>query len=265
MTDRTLGPPEEPDTTTGPDARLGAELAGLRVAPPAGLRERLVARWVRVPGPLGELLLASTEEGVAYLRPADDEEGFAAGFRQRVGRPLEPGTRPPAGVLPALRDPARAARGVRFDLRVLTDFERDVLAAARRIPAGQTRPYGWIAREIGRPRAVRAVGSALGRNPVPILIPCHRVTRSDGELGDYVFGGAAKERLLRGERLDVDRVRELTAAGVRYLGSDTTHIVCFPTCADARRIEPGHQVGFGDMAAASRAGYRPCLRCRPAG
>ncbi|WP_037069289.1 methylated-DNA--[protein]-cysteine S-methyltransferase [Pseudonocardia acaciae] len=239
------------------------ELAGLVVDPPAGLLDRVVARWVRVPGPLGELYAAVTDAGLAYLRPGPDPAAFAEEFRERFGRPLLPGERPPAGLLPALRPDGPGGRAVKVDLRGLTDFERDVLGATRRIPAGQTRPYAWVAREIGRPKAVRAVGSALGRNPVPIVIPCHRVTRSDGDPGGYVFGAPAKERLLRAERVNLDEVRELARARVHYLGSDTTGIVCYPTCADARRIGPAHRVGFRDMAAAAKDGYRPCQKCRP--
>jgi O-6-methylguanine DNA methyltransferase len=245
---------------------LTGELAGLAVDPPAELLDRVVARWVRVPGPvheLGELYAAVTDRGLAYLRPGPDPAAFAEDFRARFGRPLLPGERPPAGLLPALRPDGRGGRAVKVDLRGLTDFERDVLAATREIPAGQTRPYAWVAREIGRPKAVRAVGSALGRNPVPIVIPCHRVTRSDGDPGGYVFGASAKERLLRAERVNLDEVRELARGRVHFLGSDTTGIVCYPTCADARRIAPAHRVGFRDMAAAAAAGYRPCRTCRP--
>ena len=63
-----------------------------------------------------------------------------------------------------------------------------MLTKTLEIPSGEVRPYGWVAREIGRPKAVRAVGSALGRNPVPVLIPCHRVVRSDGHVGNYGLG-----------------------------------------------------------------------------
>ncbi len=67
----------------------------------------------------------------------------------------------------------------------LTDFEWQVLRAALTIPLGETRSYQWIARKIGRPRAVRAVGQALRKNPYPLIIPCHRVVRSDGTPGGY--------------------------------------------------------------------------------
>jgi O-6-methylguanine DNA methyltransferase len=122
-----------------------------------------------------------------------------------------------------------------------------------------------VAREIGRPQAVRAVGSALGHNPVPLLIPCHRVVRSDGTLGAYSMGGPeAKRMVLAAEEVDTARIEVLTHARVRYLGSDTTHIYCFPTCRHARRTGATHQVQFSSGAAASAAGYRPCKVCRPA-
>lgn len=139
-----------------------------------------------------------------------------------------------------------------------------MLHAAQTIPKGEVRPYAWIARQIGRPKAVRAVGSALGHNPVPLLIPCHRVTRSDGAVGDYVFGARMKETLLRAEAVDLDEVRDLAGTNVHYLASDTTGIVCFPTCHNARRITPAHRHGFRSIAQATAAGYRPCKTCRPA-
>lgn len=241
---------------------LAADLAGLAADAPPGLLDRIAARRARVPGPLPDLHVAFTDRGVAFLRAGLDAEAFTAAFRERFARPLLPADRPPAGLVPALRT-GRAA-GVPLDLRGLTEFEAAVLRAAAAIPRGQIRPYAWVAREAGHPRAVRAVGTALGRNPVPLLIPCHRVTRSDGSAGQYVFGADTKLRLLRGEDVDVDAVADLARHGTRLIGSDTTGIVCYPTCADARRITPAHRRGFANLAAARTAGYRPCARCRPA-
>ncbi|MEV0383347.1 methylated-DNA--[protein]-cysteine S-methyltransferase [Nonomuraea sp. NPDC050643] len=234
-------------------------LAALAADPPEGLLDRIAARWVAVPGPIGELRVAFTDQGVAYVHVGD---GFAPAFRERFGRPLLAAARPPAGLLPALRT-GRAA-GLRLDLRGMSDFQREVLETVRTIPRGEVRPYSWIAANVGRPKAVRAVGTALGRNPVPLLIPCHRVIRSDGVVGDYVFGPAAKERLLLAEGADLGRVRELAGERVFYLASDTTGVVCFPTCHNARRITPAHRHGFRDLAQARAAGYRPCRTCRPA-
>ena len=84
-----------------------------------------------------------------------------------------------------------------LDIAGATSFEHRVWQAARAIPYGETRTYAWLAREIGQPRAARAVGHALGRNPIPIIIPCHRVVRSDGGLGGFSAGLDMKVWLLR--------------------------------------------------------------------
>jgi O-6-methylguanine DNA methyltransferase len=219
-------------------------------------------RWAGAASRLGEVFVAFTEDGVQFVRPASEPEEFAHAYRERFGRPLRAASRVPAGVAPALG--GRPGRVPRLDLAGLSAFERAVLTATRSIPAGQTRPYGWVAREAGSPRAVRAVGSVLARNPVPLLVPCHRVVRADGALGEYMFGPAHKAQLLRGEHVDLDEVAALARAGVHYLASDTTGIVCFPTCRDARRITPAHRHGFRTIAGAVAAGYRPCRSCRPA-
>jgi len=77
-----------------------------------------------------------------------------------------------------------------------TEFERKVWAALNKIPFGETRTYKWIAEKIGNPAAVRAVGRALSKNPIPIVIPCHRVIESDGSIGGYSSGVNIKKRLL---------------------------------------------------------------------
>ncbi|TYB69917.1 methylated-DNA--[protein]-cysteine S-methyltransferase [Nonomuraea sp. PA05] len=234
-------------------------LAALAVEPPEALLDRIAARWIRVPVPIGELSVAYTDQGVAYVHEGD---GFTRAFRERFGRPLLPAARPPAGLVPALR--TGRLSGLRLDLRGLSPFQRSVLEATRDIPRGEVRPYAWIAARIGRPKAVRAVGTALGHNPVPLLIPCHRVIRSDGAAGEYVFGPAAKERLLVAEGVDLERLRALAGERVFYLASDTTGVVCFPTCHNARRITAAHRHGFRSLSQARAAGYRPCRTCRPA-
>ncbi len=83
-----------------------------------------------------------------------------------------------------------------LDLTLATPFEREVWVAARLIPYGETRSYRWIAGQIGRPRAARAVGQALSRNPLPIIVPCHRVITSEGGLGGFGGGLEMKRRLL---------------------------------------------------------------------
>ncbi len=84
----------------------------------------------------------------------------------------------------------------RLDLSGTTPFQRMVWEATRLIPYGETRSYTWVAGQVNKPRAARAVGQALGRNPLPIIIPCHRVIRGDGSLGGFSNGLEVKERLL---------------------------------------------------------------------
>jgi methylated-DNA-[protein]-cysteine S-methyltransferase len=89
--------------------------------------------------------------------------------------------------------------GLRFDLRGLSVFQQSVLEACATIPVGAVRPYGWIADELNKPGATRAVGTALAKNPIPLLIPCHRVVKSDGSIGNYAFGPEMKRDLLISE------------------------------------------------------------------
>jgi methylated-DNA-[protein]-cysteine S-methyltransferase len=189
---------------------LARALRGLAVSPPRGrLADRLVSRWTTVQGPLGDLYVAFAADGISYTRISmavgGDAERFRELFRNRFGRPVLPAGQPPTDLLAAMR--TGYTRGLTYDLGELSPFERDVLTATMEIPAGQTRSYGWVANQIGRPKAVRAVGSALGRNPVPVLIPCHRVTRSDGTVGDYVFGPDTKQALLVAEHADLPGLR----------------------------------------------------------
>jgi O-6-methylguanine DNA methyltransferase len=232
---------------------------------PAGLAERHFGHWLAAPSVLGEVYVAFGCDGVQFLRSVESMGGnagaFAKSYRDRFGRPLRPAAREPAGLRIALGGTPAAT--LQLDLCGLSDFEREVLDATRRIPAGQTRPYGWIARDAGRPHAMRAVGSVLARNPLPLLVPCHRVVRADGRLGDYMFGPTRKEELLRAEKVNIDEVAALARHGVHFLGSDTTGVVCFPTCYHARRITPAHRHGFSTIGSAVSAGYRPCRACRP--
>ncbi|GAA3035900.1 methylated-DNA--[protein]-cysteine S-methyltransferase [Actinokineospora globicatena] len=250
---------------TGDDSfdEFALRLGGLAVAPPRDLTGAVYGDWTRLDGPVGELLVAFTEVGVSYIRTAesvgDDDDTFRERFHALFQRPLRRTSDAPAGLRQAVR--GHGAAQVPVDLRVLTAFERDVLTATRAIPTGQTRPYAWVARAIGRPKAVRAVGTALGNNPVPLLIPCHRVTRSDGNLGQYVFGADTKERLLRAEETNVDELLDFARSRIAYVGADG--VVCYPTCTRARSAADPR--GFRTLAAAEAAGLRPCDLCTPAG
>ncbi|MDQ3898651.1 MAG: methylated-DNA--[protein]-cysteine S-methyltransferase [Actinomycetota bacterium] len=248
------------------DDPLAEELAALGAPAPPRFADTVFARWVEVDGPVGALYVAFTDRGINHVCPTawfgNDRDGFLEDYRTRFGRPVRPASRPPAGLAAALR----TGRGteLRYDLRGVGRFDRAVLAKTLEIPRGEVRPYAWIAREIGHPAAVRAAGSALGRNPVPILIPCHRVVRSDGATGNYGFGPQLKVDLLRAEEVNLDETRQLARRGVHYLATDSTGVFCYPSCVHARRITPSHRVELANVASASAAGYRPCRHCRPA-
>jgi O-6-methylguanine DNA methyltransferase len=251
---------------------LETALTDLRVpAPPSVGRAALVAvgladDYATIDTPLGQVFVAWNGRGVSWVAAGDDAPTFERTFRARVGRDI---SRAP-GLPPKLRESIRRRlagdRRVRIDLdlRGHSPFEVAVWTKALEIPRGEVRPYGWIAAEIGRPKAVRAVGTALGHNPVPLVVPCHRVVRSDGSIGQYSMGGPdAKRRILAAEGLDTRALEADAVAGRRYTGSDTTHIVCHPTCRDARRVTGRHKVTFPSLSAAAAAGYRPCRHCRP--
>ncbi len=149
---------------------------------------------------LGPVFVAWNRHGVSAVMKADTPEEFAARFQERYRRTPRPA--------PEL--PWRITGAEQFDLRSVTEFERAVLFKALEIPRGEVRTYGWVAAEIGRPLAVRAVGSALRKNPVPVLIPCHRVVRSDGHIGDYALGGSeAKRAILAAEGLEGAQIDRL--------------------------------------------------------
>jgi O-6-methylguanine DNA methyltransferase len=216
---------------------------------------------------LGQVYVAYSEHGISAVLRAATAQAFEPAFHALTGRLCYLAEEAPARLKRALERQVRGKRqpSLRFDLRGLSEFERAVLLKALEIPFGEIRPYAWVAREIGRPRAVRAVGTALANNPVPVVIPCHRVVRSDGELGNYGMGGPeAKRTILAAEGLDTERIELLARAGVRYFGSDTTHVFCFPTCHHAQRVTARHRIPFHSEAEAEAAGYQPCKVCRPA-
>jgi O-6-methylguanine DNA methyltransferase len=217
--------------------------------------------------PLGQVFVAYNTRGIASILRAESAVDFAARFHALLKRTAYPARETPARLRETIERQLHGERqaSLRFDLRGLSEFERAVLLKAFEIPFGEVRPYAWVAREIGRPKAVRAVGTALANNPVPLVIPCHRVVRSDGDLGQYGMGGpAAKRTVLAAEGVDAQALEELAHAGIRYTGSDTTHVFCFPTCRHGRRVLPRHMVHFHSEAEAYTAGYRPCKVCRPA-
>ncbi len=147
--------------------------------------------------PVGPVYVATTERGLVALDFNLDEKEFVARLERRTRAGIERSSEP---VVPALRQVQEYLSGKRsafdlpLDLGSVSSFQRQVLEAALKIPRGQYRTYHQVAAAIGKPKAARAVGQALGHNPVPLVIPCHRVLGSDGSLHGYSGGGGLKTK-----------------------------------------------------------------------
>jgi methylated-DNA-[protein]-cysteine S-methyltransferase len=155
-------------------------------------------QWIQAESPGGPLFAAVSDAGVSFVAPAPDAAAFETKFSERTGRRLieaEPGDHQDIALLLA----AGESDLEMCDLETVSPFTRRVLEGAAEIERGQTRSYQWLARHIGMPQASRAVGNALGANPVPVVIPCHRIIRGDGTLGGYAFGSKMKRTLLASE------------------------------------------------------------------
>ncbi len=157
-----------------------------------------VIRFVIAGSPLGPLLIAATDKGICRLTFGEDESALRRRFPY-ADIQHDDGTIAPwvEGALSAIRTPSQAPE-VPVDVRG-TAFQEAVWRELRKIPLGQTRSYAEIAAAVGVPGAVRAVGTANGSNPVSVLVPCHRVIRSDGSLGGYGGGIDNKKKLLDAE------------------------------------------------------------------
>lgn len=153
-------------------------------------------------GVCGPLFVAATPKGICRIALLSRQKGIQSLRSEFPGCRIRPGNRPLQRIL---RGVVRAfARGNPIPRPVLhihgTRFQKAVWKALRRIPQGEVRTYGEIARQIGSPRAARAVGAACARNRIALLIPCHRVIAGDETLGGYAWGLALKKRLLNLEQ-----------------------------------------------------------------
>jgi len=155
-------------------------------------------RWTMFDSPLGRMLIATTSKGICRLTFNDSEASLRRLFPNATIVEDEGGMRELVeGALIAIERPA-AAKELPIDVAG-TAFQEAVWRELRKIPLGETRSYAEIAAAIGQPKAVRAVGTANGDNHVAVLIPCHRVIRSDGSLGGYAGGLDRKRKLLETE------------------------------------------------------------------
>lgn len=156
----------------------------------------------------GKLRVGWSMKGITIICLAEGApEAFENACQKRLG------VRPQKGKIPksfrhAVVEAAagRVYNPVPIDLSDLSEFQRKVLRVLRQVRRGEVRTYAWLACKAGRPRAARAVGNTMARNPVPFLIPCHRVVPAAGGIGNYGLGTALKRELLAREGVDVDRL-----------------------------------------------------------
>jgi methylated-DNA-[protein]-cysteine S-methyltransferase len=174
------------------DRAFGTARGPGRVAP---------VHYTSVRTPIGRVFVAASDVGLVRIAFRQSERRFTADLRRALGADLVAGGgRDLAAAVRQIEAYFRGRRhgfDVPVDLRRVTPFQRRVLLATRRIASGDVVSYGDIARRIGCPRGSRAVGQALGRNPIPIVIPCHRVVSGGGGLGGYTGGLDIKRKLLR--------------------------------------------------------------------
>jgi AraC family transcriptional regulator, regulatory protein of adaptative response / methylated-DNA-[protein]-cysteine methyltransferase len=162
-----------------------------------------IVRYTTAPSPLGRMLIAATDRGICAISFGDSDQQLQQGLMREF--PFAMRRRDDAALsqwrdsLTSLIQGHETNPALPLDIRA-TAFQRQVWEALQQIPRGETRSYSALAKEIGMPRATRAVARACATNPVAIAIPCHRIVRQDGDLGGYSWGVARKQQLLALER-----------------------------------------------------------------
>jgi len=246
-------------STTDVD-HLASVVKSLALAPPTSCLEAIADAYDRVEN----VWVAFSKDRIRMITTDGSLEDLRARYAKRFGRVLRQSSIPPAlekQVLSALH--GEGVDTPKVDLDQTNDLEHDVLQMLTKIPRGQVRTYAWVAKQVGRPRAVRAVANVIAKNIVPFVVPCHRVVPSVGGIGNYAFGSEMKRSLLESEGVDVEELERLAREHVRYIGSKTMHYFCFPTCDGASRIPEEDRVPFRDAEDALEHGYRPCRHCQP--
>jgi methylated-DNA-[protein]-cysteine S-methyltransferase len=233
----------------------------------ADLRPRLVGYRV-FPSPLGPMLLAQSEHGVALVEYLGSEDVSGSRlFRMAGVEPREDGReleRLRAELLDYLEG-RRTTLPWRLDLGAArSEFERAVLEATAAVPYGAVASYRGIAAELGKPTAVRAVAQALRHNPLPIVVPCHRIIGSGGDLVGYAGQRIGlKEQLLAVEGVPTVHARppRIARGGLYHYDPNPGREYCLPTCGDIARRPIG--MLFVTRAQAEATGLVPCSSCRP--
>ena len=236
----------------------------------AELKSRLVTYRV-FPSPLGHILIARSEHGVSLVEYLGERTDFRASRLSRFAgvEPQEDGVEIEA----LYRELLEYLRGDRarlewpLDLRLArSDFHRAVLRATASVPYGAVTSYAGVAGDIGKPSAVRAVAQALRWNPLPIVVPCHRIVGSSGALTGYAGNKLGlKQRLLGVEGVPLLRERRdfRVARDAMYVRDRHDEEYCLPTCGSIASRTLSALTLFASRERAESAGLAPCTTCRP--
>ena len=227
-------------------------------------RERVAIGVVNTP--LGRLLIVQSDRGLMTVRFLDigDSAAFMAELREQFDLHKDDAMAAIIGneIEQLLHGDARAITERPVDLRLVeSDFQRRALKRLRRVPAGAVISYQALAAAAGSPAAQRAIGNTVASNPIAIYVPCHRVIKSDGAIGNYGGGVERKIALLRAEGFRPDNSRRIPADAV--YGHLVTRIFCRPTCAAAKRARRDRMLIYPGVQGATSAGLRPCKLCHP--
>jgi len=256
---------------------------GIPVEQMAGVRERLGTRLADLrsrllayrifPSPLGHLLIARSESGIVTVEYLDHRTSVRASRLHRLHGPAIELVQGGEDLEPVYQELLEYLQGHLkklewpLDLRLIrSDFHRSILEATREIPYGAVMSYAGVAREVGRASAPRAVGQALRSNPLPIVIPCHRVVGSSGALTGY----AGNKLELKKRLLTLEGVPTMRRAGgpsieprAMYVAYPGMGAYCLPTCTFIEEAPPVPVTRFASRGDAEGAGMVPCGICRP--
>lgn len=200
--------------------------------------------------PLGMAVVSSNNLGITALALADDKEvktcqPIDSEFAARLDAHVH-------------NKPA----SIKVDIHNLPPFRQLATAKLLEIPYGEVRSYSWLAREVGKPNAIRAVASACSNNPMPLIIPCHRVVRTDGSIGNYSLGGSEnKTKILAAEGVDLNRLKDLCTRHIRFLGDPDTKTFHVVSCR--RVVEAVNVIEMRMPEEAQEKMLMPCRYCRP--
>lgn len=223
------------------------------------------ARVGIIPSPLGQLLVAESDRGVAAIHFLFISGGDRTLEQLRAKFDLienEPSAQRIEAEIDRVFKSGIDATSRPVDLSLVeSEFQRHAYMLLRRVPAGAVITYHGLATIAGHPDAQRAIGTTMATNPIPIFVPCHRVIKSDGTIGNYGGGVDNKIKLLRAEGFEVGRDLRLPSRAV--MGHRHTKIFCRPDCSAARRADPNNALIYADARHARHEGLRACKLCKP--